>query len=218
MAAEPARSGSPLAQPEDPGRLRRLDPLTDRPTGDTRGSAHRGPRPQDRRPSHPQAMTVPVRHPPDGPQAVYPKGVWPFLEHPQRTGKAHPGRSRPVLSTTFQPPHAGTPARARPTLSLRTGNLGFQATPTCRIDNGTVDSGNDVPGGSFMKHHGPWQADSTRGVILHEMKDYSIFHGVRNPPFSTSSGTIPGIAKSAETDDFYTLSGGFRSIQKSLPR
>ncbi len=68
----------------------------------------------------------------------------------------------------------------RPILSLRTGNHGFHGALPYRIDGRAVDWGNDVLGGSFMNHHGQWQADSTRGVFVQEMKDHPILRGVRD--------------------------------------
>lgn len=68
----------------------------------------------------------------------------------------------------------------RPILSLRTGNHGFHGALPYRIDGRTVDWGNDVLGGGFMNHHGQWQADSTRGVIVEEMKNHPILRGVRD--------------------------------------
>jgi hypothetical protein len=35
-----------------------------------------------------------------------------------------------------------------------------------------------VLGGSFLGHHGRWQADSTRGIIVEEQKDHPILTGV----------------------------------------
>jgi len=68
----------------------------------------------------------------------------------------------------------------RPILSLRTGNHGFHAALPYRIDGRIVDWGNEVLGGGFMNHHGQWQADSTRGVIVEAMKDHPILRGVRD--------------------------------------
>ena len=68
----------------------------------------------------------------------------------------------------------------RPILSLRTGNHGFHAALPYRIDGKVVDWGNDVLGGGFMNHHGQWQADSTRGILVPEINDHHILCGVRD--------------------------------------
>jgi hypothetical protein len=66
----------------------------------------------------------------------------------------------------------------RPIISLRTGNHGFHGALPYKINGKQVDWGNDVLGGSFMGHHGRWQADSTRGIIIPEQKDHPILTGV----------------------------------------
>ena len=66
----------------------------------------------------------------------------------------------------------------KPIISLRTGNHGFHAALPYKINGRQVDWGNDVLGGSFMGHHGNWQADSTRGHLVPEQKDHPILIGV----------------------------------------
>ena len=66
----------------------------------------------------------------------------------------------------------------KPIIALRTANHGFHAALPYKIDGKQVHWGNDVLGGSFMGHHGRWQADSTRGTIVPEQKDHPILVGV----------------------------------------
>lgn len=66
----------------------------------------------------------------------------------------------------------------KPILSIRTGNHGFHAALPYKINGKQVRWGEDVLGGSFMGHHGRWQADSTRGIIVPEQKDHPILFGV----------------------------------------
>lgn len=66
----------------------------------------------------------------------------------------------------------------RPIISIRTGNHGFHAALPYKINGKQVRWGEDVLGGSFMSHHGNWQADSTRGIIVAEQKDHPILIGV----------------------------------------
>ena len=66
----------------------------------------------------------------------------------------------------------------KPIISLRTGNHGFRSPLPYKINGQQVRWGEDVLGGSFMGHHGRWQADSTRGTIVPEQKDHPILTGV----------------------------------------
>lgn len=66
----------------------------------------------------------------------------------------------------------------KPIIALRTANHGFHAALPYQINGKRVDWGNDVLGGTFMGHHGRWHADSTRGIIVPEMKDHPILIGV----------------------------------------
>lgn len=66
----------------------------------------------------------------------------------------------------------------KPIISLRTGNHGFRSALPYKINGQQVRWGEDVLGGSFMGHHGRWQADSTRGTIVPEQKDHPILTGV----------------------------------------
>ncbi len=66
----------------------------------------------------------------------------------------------------------------KPILSIRTGNHGFHAALPYKINGKQVRWGEDVLGGSFMNHHGHWQADSTRGIIVPKQKEHPILTGV----------------------------------------
>ena len=66
----------------------------------------------------------------------------------------------------------------KPFLALRTANHGFHASLPYKINGKQVRWGEDVLGGSFMGHHGRWQADSTRGTLVPEQKDHPILRGV----------------------------------------
>ena len=66
----------------------------------------------------------------------------------------------------------------KPIIALRTANHGFHAPLPYKINGKQVRWGEDVLGGSFMGHHGRWQADSTRGTIVPEQKDHPILRGV----------------------------------------
>jgi hypothetical protein len=67
----------------------------------------------------------------------------------------------------------------KPLIALRTANHGFRSPLPYEIDGKRVNIG-DIVGGAFMKHHGNWQADSTRGDIVPEMKDHPILTGVKD--------------------------------------
>ena len=66
----------------------------------------------------------------------------------------------------------------KPFLALRTANHGFHAALPYKINGKQVRWGEEVLGGSFMGHHGRWQADSTRGTIVSEQKEHPILMGV----------------------------------------
>ncbi|MFN0074934.1 MAG: hypothetical protein ACKVY0_00515 [Prosthecobacter sp.] len=66
----------------------------------------------------------------------------------------------------------------KPIISLRTGNHGFHGPLPYKINGKQVNWGSDVLGGAFMGHHGRWQADSTRGIIVEEQKAHPILTGV----------------------------------------
>jgi len=66
----------------------------------------------------------------------------------------------------------------RPIMSIRTGNHGFLAPLPYRVRGKAVRWGEDILGGSFMEHHGQWQADSTRGIIVEEQRSHPVLTGV----------------------------------------
>jgi len=66
----------------------------------------------------------------------------------------------------------------KPFLALRTANHGFHAALPYKINGKQVNWGTDVLGGSFMGHHGRWQADSTRGILVKEQLNHPILSGV----------------------------------------
>jgi hypothetical protein len=65
----------------------------------------------------------------------------------------------------------------KPMIALRSANHGFATNLPYRI-NGEQVTLSQILGGTFIKHHGEWQADSTRGDIVPEMKDHPIVAGV----------------------------------------
>lgn len=67
----------------------------------------------------------------------------------------------------------------KPVIGIRTANHGFLGFDY-KKDGERVDFGEDVLGGSFRSHHGRWQADSTRGVIVEQNKDHPVLKGVRD--------------------------------------
>jgi hypothetical protein len=67
----------------------------------------------------------------------------------------------------------------KPIVALRTTNHGFRSPLPYEIDGKRVNIG-QIVGGAFMNHHGNWQADSTRGDIIPEMKDHPILTGVKD--------------------------------------
>jgi len=67
----------------------------------------------------------------------------------------------------------------KPIIALRTSNHGFAANLAYQIDGQQVTL-SQILGGTFMNHHGLWQADSTRGDIVSEMKDHPILTGVQD--------------------------------------
>ena len=66
----------------------------------------------------------------------------------------------------------------RPFIALRTANHGFRGPLPYKINGKQVRWGEDVLGGSFLRHHGRWQADSTRGILVTEQRQHPILRGV----------------------------------------
>lgn len=65
----------------------------------------------------------------------------------------------------------------KPIIGIRTANHGFLGFDY-KKDGRKIDFGEDVLGGSFREHHGRWQADSTRGILVEENKDHPVLKGV----------------------------------------
>lgn len=57
----------------------------------------------------------------------------------------------------------------KPIIGIRTANHGFLGFDY-KKDGKKIDFGEDVLGGSFRNHHGRWQADSTRGIVVEKNK------------------------------------------------
>ena len=66
----------------------------------------------------------------------------------------------------------------KPFIALRTANHGFRSPLPYKINGKQVNWGDEVLGGAFRGHHGRWQADSTRGIIVEEEKSHPILTGV----------------------------------------
>lgn len=65
----------------------------------------------------------------------------------------------------------------KPIIGIRTANHGFLGFDY-KKDGKRIDFGEDVLGGAFRNHHGRWQADSTRGIIVEKNKDHPVLNGV----------------------------------------
>ncbi len=66
----------------------------------------------------------------------------------------------------------------KPVIGIRTANHGFLENFPYKRDGKPVRFGRDVLGGSFLKHHGNWHRDSTRGILVEERKNDPILRGV----------------------------------------
>ncbi len=67
----------------------------------------------------------------------------------------------------------------KPIIGIRTANHGLLDFDY-KVKDKRVDLGDDVFGGAFRSHHGRWQQDSTRGIIVEKNKDHPILNGVQN--------------------------------------
>ncbi len=65
----------------------------------------------------------------------------------------------------------------KPIIGIRTANHGFIGFDY-KKDGKNINFGEDVLGGSFREHHGRWQQDSTRGIIVEANKDHPVLQGV----------------------------------------
>ena len=66
----------------------------------------------------------------------------------------------------------------KPIIGIRTANHGFRGRLPYTVDGKRVRFGEDVLGGSFRSHHGNWQRDSTRGIVVEEAKGHPVLTGV----------------------------------------
>ena len=67
----------------------------------------------------------------------------------------------------------------KPIIGVRTANHGFIGFDY-KKDGERVDFGEAVLGGSFRNHHGQWQQDSTRGIIVKQNKEHPVLRGVKD--------------------------------------
>ena len=67
----------------------------------------------------------------------------------------------------------------KPIIGIRTANHGFIGFDYQK-DGKKIDFGEGVLGGSFRNHHGRWQQDSTRGIIVEQNKDHPVLKGVKD--------------------------------------
>ncbi len=65
----------------------------------------------------------------------------------------------------------------KPIIGIRTANHGF-IDWDYKKDGKKVDFGMGVLGGTFRNHHGRWQQDSTRGILVESNKDHPVLRGV----------------------------------------
>ncbi len=68
----------------------------------------------------------------------------------------------------------------KPIIGIRTANHGFLEKFPYEKEGKNVRFGDDILGGSFRGHHGNWHRDSTRGIIVEEMKEHPILAGVKD--------------------------------------
>lgn len=68
----------------------------------------------------------------------------------------------------------------KPIIALRTANHGFRGRIPYHMNGKHVRFGQDLLGGTFMKHHGGWHREATRGVIEPKNKDHVILKGVKD--------------------------------------
>lgn len=67
----------------------------------------------------------------------------------------------------------------KPIIGLRTANHAFRSPLPYEMKGKRVTIG-DILGGSFLSHHGNWQADSTRGDIVPDQQKHPILTGVKD--------------------------------------
>ncbi len=67
----------------------------------------------------------------------------------------------------------------KPIIGIRTANHGFIGFDYQK-EGKKIDFGEAVLGGSFRNHHGRWQQDSTRGIIVEQNKAHPVLKGVKD--------------------------------------
>jgi hypothetical protein len=67
----------------------------------------------------------------------------------------------------------------KPIIGIRTANHGF-IDFEYQQDGRNIDFGESVLGGAFRSHHGRWQQDSTRGIIVEQNRDHPVLKGVKD--------------------------------------
>jgi Trehalose utilisation len=67
----------------------------------------------------------------------------------------------------------------KPIIGIRTANHGLLDFDY-KVNGKRVDLGDDIFGGAFRSHHGQWQQDSTRGIIVEKNKEHPILLGVQD--------------------------------------
>ena len=67
----------------------------------------------------------------------------------------------------------------KPLIGIRTANHGFIGFDY-QLQGKRIDFGEAVLGGSFRNHHGRWQQDSTRGIIVEKNKSHPVLLGVKD--------------------------------------
>ncbi|MBM3965183.1 MAG: ThuA domain-containing protein [Planctomycetes bacterium] len=67
----------------------------------------------------------------------------------------------------------------KPIIGIRTANHGFIGFDY-KKGSKKIDFGEDVLGGAFRNHHGRWQQDSTRGILVEENKSHPVLAGVHD--------------------------------------
>jgi outer membrane protein assembly factor BamB len=68
----------------------------------------------------------------------------------------------------------------KPFIALRTANHGFRSQFPYKINGKQIKWGEDILGGTFLNHHGRWQADSTRGFFDKDHSQHPILTGVND--------------------------------------
>ena len=67
----------------------------------------------------------------------------------------------------------------KPIVGIRTANHGF-IDFDYRVNGKKIDFGENILGGSFRNHHGHWQQDSTRGIIVEQNRSHPVLNGVND--------------------------------------